>query len=192
MPATNEKLEVRLTPETRTELAAFVRKGDSPAAKVRRARILLLSDRDHVDGRRTDGTIAEIVGLSERQVCRIRQAFVREGSVAAAVERKARSAPGTRPIFDGRSEAKLVLLACSTPPHGRKAWTMQLLADEAMRLSIVTKVSEETVRQTLKKTGCSLGGRSAFASRRRISPASSPRWSDCSTSTPSRSTTGTF
>jgi hypothetical protein len=192
MPGTNEKLEVRLEPQVREKLAAFVRRGDSPAAKVRRARILLLSDREHVDGRRTDATIAEIVGLSERQVVRVRQKFVREGDAAAAVERKARSTPGIQPIFDGRSEAKLVLLACSTPPHGRAAWTMKLLADEAMRLSIVTKVSEETVRQTLKKTGCSPGGRSASASPRKTSPASSPRWSDCSTSTPSRTTTCTF
>ena len=32
-----------------------------------------------------------------------------------------------RRIFDGASEAKLIALACSTPPEGFARWTLQML-----------------------------------------------------------------
>ncbi len=63
----------------REELERISRSQNVSAAQARRARILLLSDADHGDGRRPDWQIAELVGLTEKQVKRIRQQFVREG-----------------------------------------------------------------------------------------------------------------
>jgi hypothetical protein len=60
-------------------------------------------------------------------------------------------------VFDGESEAQLVALACSPPPEGRSRWTLQLLADRLVELNVFESVSDETVRQTLKKTNSSLG-----------------------------------
>ncbi len=48
-------------------------------------------------------------------------------------------------------------LACSTPPDGRKCWTMQLLADKLVELKQVESISDETVRRTLKKTSSNHG-----------------------------------
>ena len=62
MPQTNKKLKVHLTAEQQAELEAVCRKQSVGAAKVRRARILLLSDEDHTDGRRHDWEIAEAAG----------------------------------------------------------------------------------------------------------------------------------
>ena len=59
--------------------------------------------------------------------------------------------------LDGRAEARLMALACSPPPDGRKRWTMQLLADELIELEVVDAVSDETVRRTLQKTRSSRG-----------------------------------
>jgi hypothetical protein len=53
--------------------------------------------------------------------------------------------------LDGAQEAKLVALACSGPPEGKKRWTLRLLADRMVELEIVSELSHETVRQTLKK-----------------------------------------
>lgn len=163
MPQSNAKLEVVLPAELREQLEALVRKSGAPARQVRNARILLMADEDRREGRRPDWYIAECVGVSERQVVRIRQKYVREG-LTIALERKPRSAPGTTPKFDGEAEAKLAALCCSTPPAGRQRWTLQLLCDEAARLQIVASVCPETVRRCLKKTGCNLGGRNATAS----------------------------
>lgn len=167
MPRQNEKLRVYLRPKVRRELEALCRQSCVSAAKVRKARILLLSDEHQQGGALPDRKIAERVGLSDRQVVRIRQQFVRGGNVPA-LERKKRSRPGTTPKFDGRTEARLVALCCSRPPEGRARWTMRLLADEVGRLQIVTSVCAETVRKCLKKTGLSLGSRNGFASPSRI------------------------
>ena len=43
---------------------------------------------------------------------------------------------------------------------------MQLLADKLIELKVVERISDETVRQTLKKTSLSPGSKNAGASRR--------------------------
>jgi hypothetical protein len=63
-----------------------------------------------------------------------------------------RPRPGAAPLLDGKGEAFLVALACTNPPTGTSAWTMQLLADRLVALDIVDQISDETVRRTLKKT----------------------------------------
>jgi transposase len=187
MPDLSKKLKVRLSAEERAELAAICRRQTMAAAKVRRARVLLMSDEAHADGRRRDWEIAEALGISERQVGRIRQQFVREGQ--AVLERKPRpSVPGK---IDGAGEARLIALCCSRVPEGRDRWTLQLLCDELARLEVVESVCRETVRKCLKKTNLSLGRPSGSVSRRMTEPASSRGWKKSSTSTSSRTTRGT-
>ncbi|WP_337175120.1 helix-turn-helix domain-containing protein [Paludisphaera sp.] len=65
--------------------------------------------------------------------------------------RKPQERPSRPRTLDGRAEAKLIALACSPPPGGRKAWTMQLLADRLVELEVVPAVCDETVRRRLKK-----------------------------------------
>jgi len=189
MPNLNAKHKVHLTSEQRKALKAICRRQSVAAAKVRRARILLMCDEDHPEGRRPDWQIAEAVGLSERQVVRIRQQFVREGD--PVLERKPRSDAGVSKTFDGQAEARLVTLSCSVPPEGRDHWTLQLLCDELGRLEVVASVCRETVRQCLKKTGCSLGGPNGSASPKPTGRGSSHGWKRSSTSTSKRMTSGT-
>jgi hypothetical protein len=54
--------------------------------------------------------------------------------------------------LDGAAEARLIALACSTPPAGRRRWTLRLLADRLVELRVVPAVSHETVRRAMKKT----------------------------------------
>jgi len=54
--------------------------------------------------------------------------------------------------LDGKAEAMLVATACSTPPSGRESWTMKLLAAQLVSLELIDRISDETVRTTLKKT----------------------------------------
>jgi len=53
--------------------------------------------------------------------------------------------------LDGRAEAHLIALTCSTPPDGRKRWGLHLLKDTLIEQQITDTISHETVRQTLKK-----------------------------------------
>ena len=182
MPHSNQKVAVCLDDRTWGELEALVRSGSVPARQVRNARVLLMADEDRRDGRRPDWYIAECVGISERQVCRIRQKFVREG-IDATIERKQRSDAGIPKTLDGPAQAQLVALCCSDPPAGHQRWTLQLLVDELGRLEVVASVCRETVRQCLKKTGSSLGERNGSAFRKETGHDSSPTWSEPSTST---------
>jgi hypothetical protein len=61
------------------------------------------------------------------------------------------------PILDGEAEAKLVQLACSSPPDGYERWSLRLLTAKFVELEIVETVSRETIRITLKKMNLSLG-----------------------------------
>ena len=187
MPDLSKKYCVLLTPETRAELELIVRRKSLGAAKIRRATILLLADEAHPEGGWHDWEIAEEVGLCERQIVRIRQRFVKAG-VQPTLTRAVRSDSGTRRAIDGRAEAQLVMIACSTPPAGRDHWTLQLLCDEMKRLQVVKSVCCETVRQVLKKTNFVPGPRSGSASRRVTGLDSSRGWRKSSTSTKKRTT----
>jgi hypothetical protein len=175
------KYRVLLSPEMRAELLAVARKSSAGVAKVRRAKILLLADEADLGSGYSDEEIAEQVGLCTRQIVRIRQKFVKSG-VAPTLDRAVRSDAGTRKVIDGRAEARLVTIACSTPPEGRDHWTLQLLCDELTRLRIVKSVCCETVRQVLKKTNCDLGQPSGFASRKQTAHDSSRGWKKSSMS----------
>lgn len=175
MPDKTRKFKIELTKRERRELESLVRKQSIGAALQRRARILLLADAKHPDGRRTDANIAELVGLCERQVVRIRQKFVRErtsDSVTEACERKPRPPAPERRRLDGKAEAQLVVLACSQPTADRDAWTLKMLCDELVRLEVVESVCPETVRKCLKKMTFNRGESNDTASRKRIGRAS--------------------
>ena len=187
MPNLKAKYKVVLSRTQRAELEALCRQQVVGARKLRRARILLLADEADPQGRRTDAYIAEVVGLSERQVVRIRQAFVREG-LQPVLQRQPRADAGSRKKLDGAAEATLVTLCCSPPPQGRERWTLQLLCDELGRLKIVESVCRETVRQCLKKTNSSPGGSSGSASPKLTGRDLSPAWSTSLTSTRKRTT----
>lgn len=139
----NKRYVVDLTADERAELLTLLTKGVAPARKLTRARILLLADEGG-----TDGAIAAALHVHPATVERTRRRFV-EGGLETALTEAPR--PGGRPKLDGKQEAFLVALACSTPPEGRARWTMQLLADRLAELELVDAISDETVRRTLKK-----------------------------------------
>ena len=124
-------------------------KGKTTGRIVKRAQILLLADEGY-----PDETIATILKVGESTVHRTRQKCVEQG-VELALKELPRK--GRQKKLDGKTEAFLVATACSDPPQGRQCWTMQLLADQLVELNFVESISDETVRQTLKKTNSNLG-----------------------------------
>lgn len=146
--------KVTLTSEERTELTKLVSTGKSRAQKIKHANILLAVDETE-NGRVSDSDVAKQFQCHAKTVANIRERFVEEG-LESALERKKRITPPTAPIFDGRSEAHLLRIACSTPPEGRSRWTLRLLAEQCVAMEIVEAVSHETVRDVLKKTKLSL------------------------------------
>jgi putative transposase len=130
-------------------LLNVIKKGKGTARKVTRAHILLQA----AEGA-SDEEIVHALRVGNSTVHRVRQRFVEEGLEVALSERP-RCGCSTK--LDGRQEAFLVALACSTPPAGRDRWTMQLLADRLVELTSVAPISKDTVGRILKKTISSRG-----------------------------------
>ena len=145
----SDKYLVDLTTLEQAALEGLLKHGKASARKIARAHILLQTA-EGVSDEEIAGTLR--VGLST--IHRTRQRFVEEGLEAALKERRRASG---RPKLDGKQEAFLIALACSTPPAGRGRWSMQLLADRLVELTSVQGVSDETVRRALKKTISSRG-----------------------------------
>lgn len=124
-------------------------KGKTQAYRIRHANILLAMDADGPHW--TDDQAAQAFGCHRNTVRNVRQRFV-EGGLEAALGRKEQLNPRRKRILDGEGEARLIALACSSPPEGRAKWTLKLLAGRLVELEVVESVSEQTVRRTLKKT----------------------------------------
>jgi transposase len=153
-----KRYPVVLTAAERAQLEAFTRKGVASARDLRRARILLLA----AEGRR-DTEVALAVGCCAATVELVRRRCAQEGVEAALHDR---TRPGGAALLDSAAEATLVALACTDAPEGRATWTMQLLADRLAALGVVERISDETVRRTLKKTPSSPGSARNGASPR--------------------------
>ena len=71
--------------------------------------------------------------------------------------------------MDGRSEAKVIEVACSPAPEGHSRWTIRLLENE-MKMVLEEPVSRETIRRTLKKTKSGHTGTDTGASPKKGTP----------------------
>ena len=149
----NKKYIVRLTAQEQKELENLVKKGKTQAYRVKHANILLAIDADGPDW--PDHQAAKAYKCHQNTVRNVRQRFVEQG-LEAALERKKQQVPSRKQIIDGENEARLISIACSTPPKGCAKWTMQMLADELVGLKVVESVSGQTVWRTLKKMNLNL------------------------------------
>src|SRR5215475_14358970 len=137
----NVRYHVDLTQYERAELEASLSRGKQPARKLKRAQILLAADAGV-----SDEDIAVSVGVGGSTVYRTKRRFV-EGNLERALSEEPR--PGAERKLSGKEEALLVATACSNPPAGRARWTLDLLADEMVKLTEHESLSRETVRRRL-------------------------------------------
>ena len=142
---------VKLNADERQRLQELIRKGASPAQRLLKARILLKADASDAGEAWSDRKIIEALDTSVSMVYRARKQLVEEG-LDAVLSRKQRATPPVAPIFDGEKEAKLIALACSTPPEGYARWTLRLLEEKVVELAIVDRASDNTIGRALKKT----------------------------------------
>jgi hypothetical protein len=146
---------VQLTEAERADLHSLVGQGTGPARLLTHARILLKANPGEAGPGWTDAVIAGALEVERTTVARVRRLYCTAG-LTAALKRKPPEREYRRKL-DGAQEGHLIALACSTPPDGRKRWTLRLLAQELVTLEYVDTVSYETVRQVLKQTGSSPG-----------------------------------
>lgn len=121
------RYRVDLSEAEHAQLAALLNGGQHAARKIKRAQILLAAD-----GGVSDEMIAKTISIGESTVYRTKRRFV-EGNLDLALSEAAR--PGAARKLSGKETALLIATACSSPPAGRKRWTLDLLAGEMVRLT---------------------------------------------------------
>ncbi len=144
---------INLSSDERSALEKVSRSNRASIREKTRARILLLSDvsRSREQGAsRTDAQIVEQLSCSALTVYNVRVRAAQRGVLASIhrgeqLNRKARK-------LDGRQEAQLIALTCSSPPQGAARWSLVLLRDKLIELEVVEHIGLETIRTTLKKT----------------------------------------
>lgn len=154
----SKKYIVDLSLEEREYLEEFTTTGRHAADQITRARILLKANRSQVGGSWCDEEIKAALDMGVATVERVRRCFVEVGLKASL---KRQPGGGRKRKLDGDQEAHLIALRCGDVPPGQARWTLRLLADQMVALAQVESISDETVRQVLKKTPCNLGNKSA-------------------------------
>jgi len=137
----NVRYRVTLSAEERAQLQCLVNGGKGRVRRIKRAQILLAAD-----ARAADDVIAANVSVGTSTVYRTKRRFVEEGLEQALSEEPR---PGADRKLSVTQEALLVATACAKPPAGCSRWTLQLLADEMVRLTTHDSLSSETVRRRL-------------------------------------------
>jgi transposase len=146
---------VKLSEAERYQLKQIVSSGTAPARTVRRAHILLKSDRSEGGPNWSYQEIMEAFAVSNVTISDVRRTYVQDGFESALHRKKPQREYERR--LDGAAEAHLVTLACSAAPEGHQRWTLRLLTERLIELEVVETCSHETVRTTLKKMNLSLG-----------------------------------
>jgi transposase len=165
------RYRVTLTEQERKELDALTKTAKTNAKRFLYARALLLCDAGPQGPGWTVADAAEAMGVTPRTIEHLKKRFVEDG-LAAALERRQPEEPSRDVTFDGAFQARLIALACSESPEGRRRWTVRLLAEKAVELHLAQSVSHMTVQRILKKTNLSLTSGSIGKSRRRGAPRS--------------------
>ena len=137
----NLRYRVDLSDIERAQLTALLNGGKHAARKIKRAQILLAADAGV-----SDEVIASSLSVGGSTVYRTKRRFV-QGNLERALSEAAR--PGATRKLSGKETALLIATACSSPPEGRKRWTLDLLAGAMVRLTEHEGVSRETVRRRL-------------------------------------------
>ncbi len=93
--------------------------------------------------------IAAILNVDPKTVTNVANTFQDSGFDSALFDDE-RSG---RPIdFDDRERSRIVAMVCGDPPDGRYRWTLDLIADEALKRELVqSSISREQVRIILKE-----------------------------------------
>ena len=144
---------VALAEADRELLAKVVSSGTHPARMIMRARVLLALD----DQDAGPAVVAGQMGVSETTVRSIVARFDETGGdVETTITRKQRLVPPVPSVVTGDVEARLIALACSTPPAGHARWSLRLLEKHVALVEDLPDLDHTTIGRVLKKTSCVL------------------------------------
>ncbi len=159
---------IRLSDEERTKLNQVIRNKTTSKTVLKRCQIL--RDLDEIKGcGLTHAQIAHTYAVCPATVSNVVRDYAHKGIESILRYHINPNSAASLRKADGRTEAKLIQIACGPAPDGRSRWTLKLLEEKA-RVELETPISRETIRRVLKKTSSSLIEMPTGVSRQRKTP----------------------
>lgn len=149
-----KKYVVRLTDEEVERLQKTAKQKSTQATIRDRCYILLDLDENHPPPTK-QVDCAHKRGITQKTVVNTVQQYCNEGLDSVLKLKRSVNSDQARRKVDGRTEARLIEIACGPAPEGHSRWTIRLLEDE-MKVVLDEPISREAIRRALKKTGLSL------------------------------------
>lgn len=142
-------VKINLKKEEKKYLLAFIKHGKKSARALTRARILLLAHE-----KKKDVEIQKLLSVGRSTIWRVKNNYLNKDIDYALTERER---PGQPRKYKTKHRAEIIAYACTTPPKGRKRWSVRLLANELKKKNGFTMVNRESIRLVLKKATPNLG-----------------------------------
>lgn len=141
--------QVILSVTEKLELQSIIKKGTHKSRKIIRAKALLM-----LDSGKSRHEIQSELSIDSNNFYRIKRRYFC-GGLASALEELPRS--GQPPKVTAQIEAQITSIACSAAPSGSSRWTLSLINEKLIELTCIDSISNESIRQVLKKANLSLG-----------------------------------
>lgn len=140
---------VALSETEYNRLKTLVSSGKHNAKQILHANILLAADTKHHDYHERK-KIAEMYHCHFQTVQTVCTNYAKYGLDRAVFRKKRTTSPVPKKVT-GKIEAEIIALSCSEPPEGYSRWTLRLLAEKSVELSIIDAISHSRVGEILKK-----------------------------------------
>ena len=149
-----KKYSIHLTEKELKKLKSVIRKKET--SKTIRSRCQIILDLDEAHGKGlTHEQSARFNGVCMATVTNTVTKYINGGIDAVTELKRSINSDNARRKVDGRTEARLIELACGPVPEGHSRWTIRLLEKES-RVVLETPVGREAIRKALKKTNFDL------------------------------------
>ncbi len=148
-----KKYPIILSESDLQKLNSIIRNKKSSKTIIRHCQILLELDENNPNGL-TQMQIAKTFGVCKATISNIVLDYTQHGLDYTITYQRNSNSNAKRKV-DGRAEARIIELACSTPPEGHARWTLRLL-EEKSRVILDTPVSKDTILDVLKKQNLDL------------------------------------
>lgn len=141
----SKKYQVDLTKAERGKINQVVKSGELSEMALKRSQILILSDEGKLDL-----DISKELEVSVSTVLSTRKRFAADGLDIAI---KGLPIPGSEHMLTIEQCKQVKNIALSPPPEGVSRWTLKLLAEKFVMDGVVERVSIDTIRRALIRSG---------------------------------------
>lgn len=144
-----KKNNIKLTDDDVKRLKAMLKRKSANQIRSSRCRILLCLDEEHLSAMTYDQCILSH-NVSQTTIANTAKRFVPSGIDEVLKINKNIESDKARREVDGRTEARIIDIACGPAPEERSRWALRLLEGQA-KIELDEPVNREPIRCSLKK-----------------------------------------